>query len=70
MVNGQYDRGLEILKHAVVQAADIPEIHYHLAVAYARTGSIDKAKMILNKAIQADSKLKNLPYTNEILQGN
>lgn len=68
--SGEHERGLELLKKAAEQAPGIPEIHYHLAVAYAKTGDSDEAKKIMNQAIKADNNLRNFPYAKGILQSN
>jgi len=41
---GELRRGLLLLQQAAVQAPHIPDIRYHLAVAYQRVGRLDEAR--------------------------
>ena len=50
--NDELRRGMRLLKQAAVQAPHLPEIRYHLAVAYAKSGRVDEAREALERLIR------------------
>ncbi len=52
--NDQSLRGLELLKQAAAQAPQIPDIRYHLAVAYEKQGLTDEARTELERLLESD----------------
>lgn len=54
-LNGEYDASLTALEKAIIKQADIPEIHYHLGMAYMQKGRTEEAKLAFEKAIANDA---------------
>ena len=52
--NDQSLRGLELLKQAAAQAPQIPEIRYHLAIAYEKQGLIEEARAELTHLLEGN----------------
>ncbi len=48
---GSIDKGVEVLKRAAEQSKGVPEIQYHLAVAYEKQGQIEKSRDLLKKVL-------------------
>jgi len=49
--NGQVQRGLTVLQQAAQKAPEVPDIRYHLAVAYAKAGRSAEARAELTKLL-------------------
>ena len=52
--NGRTDEAIKVLKKAVLLLPDNPTVHYHLALAYIKSGNPDIAKEHLVKALAKD----------------
>ena len=51
ILNGRLDEGIDVL-HQIVDGADFPDAHYHLAEGYLRKGAADDARRELTAAMQ------------------
>ena len=50
---GEMDKAISVLRRALRKGSDIPEIDYHLALAYQQIGDMDAAKTHLDKALSS-----------------
>jgi Flp pilus assembly protein TadD len=54
---GLYDTAIEHLKRAAASPKPNPVWQYHLAMAYAKAGQSEKARVALDSALKLDSKV-------------
>jgi Flp pilus assembly protein TadD len=50
---GETDKAISVLRRALRKSSDIPEIDYHLALAYQQIGDLDAAKTHLDAALSS-----------------
>jgi tetratricopeptide (TPR) repeat protein len=50
---GEMDKAISVLRRALRKSSDIPEIDYHLALAYQRIGDMDAAKTHIDAALSS-----------------
>lgn len=60
--HGSLPRGLDLLRQASRSAPDSAEVHYHLAVALARSGEVDGARRELRRIVATHP---GTPFANE-----
>ena len=66
--DNQLQRAVGLLKEAVKQSPNVPDIKYHLAVGLVRTGDKSQAKDLLNDVISSNNHFSDLPKAKELLQ--
>lgn len=52
---GELQRGLVLLQQAALQGPDIPDIRYHLAVAYQKADRLEEARKELQRVLETDA---------------
>jgi predicted Zn-dependent protease len=66
--DSQLRRAVGLLKDAVKQSPNVPEIKYHLAVGLVRAGDKSQAKDLLNEVISSNNNFSDLPKAKELLE--
>ena len=65
---GKTQRGLELLQKAAASAPQVPEIRYHLAVAFAKSGDKAKARKELENLLQGNLKFAQREAAEALLK--
>ena len=65
---GQAQRALELLRKAVKQAPQIPDIRYHLAAALAKTGANEEARRTLTDLVNSGQTFQDLADAKQLLK--
>ncbi|MCB1761186.1 MAG: tetratricopeptide repeat protein [Gammaproteobacteria bacterium] len=65
---GQLASAIEILEKAVRANGEIPEIRYHLGVAYQQTGRLEDAKRELQRVVEAGDRFREIDRAKQLLQ--
>lgn len=65
---GELERGLQLLREAVRQTPNVPDVRYHLAVALARSGAKDEARKTLTELIGSGKSFADIEKAKELLQ--
>ncbi len=65
---GKTKRGLELLQKAAAGAPQVPEIRYHLAVAFAKSGNKAKARKELENLLQGEAKFAQREAAEQLLK--
>jgi len=65
---GQAQRALELLRKAVKQAPQIPDIRYHLAAALAKTGANEEARRTLTDLVNSGQTFQDLAEAKQLLK--
>ena len=65
--NGKPQQGLKLLHRAFKQSPDIPDIHYHLATALAKTGQTDEARRELTELLATYKHFPNRQAAESLL---
>jgi putative PEP-CTERM system TPR-repeat lipoprotein len=66
--DSQMQRAVGLLKDAVKQSPNVPEIKYHLAVALVKIGEKPQAKELLNEIISANNNFDDLDKATDLLK--
>jgi Tfp pilus assembly protein PilF len=64
---GQAQRGVELLRRAAKQAPNVPDIRYHLAVALAKTGANEEARIVLAELVNSGQSFKDMAKAKQLL---
>ena len=67
--NGKEDKGLVLLQQAAQQESRNIGIHFHLAVAYAKTGKKEEAKKELERLLKENTSFPERAKAEEMLKG-
>jgi putative PEP-CTERM system TPR-repeat lipoprotein len=65
---GKTKRGLDLLQQAAERAPQAPEIRYHLAVAFAKSGDKARARKELENLLQGDEKFAQREAAEQLLK--
>lgn len=65
---GQVERGLALLRKAVEQTPTIPDIRYHLGVAFAKAGAKDEARKTLSELVNSGANFKDMAEAKRLLE--
>ena len=65
--NNQVPRGLTLLKQAAIQAPHIPEIRYHLAMAYHKAGQVAEARKELEGLLKTTKEFEGAKEAQALL---
>ncbi|MEW8681935.1 MAG: tetratricopeptide repeat protein, partial [Candidatus Thiodiazotropha endolucinida] len=64
---GEIDKALPILQRAARKGSGIPDIDYHLGVAYYRQGRMDSAKRHINTALATEKPFEGIEEAKRLL---
>ncbi len=64
---GEIDKALPILQRAARKGSGVPDIDYHLGVAYYRQGRMDSAKRHINTALATDKPFEGIEEAKRLL---
>jgi len=62
-------RAVPLLRSAVIQSPDVPEIRYHLAVALVRSGETEEARDLLHALLESQAQFDSKAQARELLDG-
>jgi tetratricopeptide (TPR) repeat protein len=65
---GEYDKAISVLSRALNKESKLPEIDYHIAVAYHNSGKQDKAKEHLEAALSTEKDFEGIDDAQELME--